>query len=57
MLESIGDFLYLSWYLIRSLFKSREFLERENAELRRQLAELQAEAAQAKIEDDNEIQS
>lgn len=57
MLESIGDFLYLSWYLIRSLFKSREFLERENAELRRQLAELQAEAAQAKIEDDNEIPS
>jgi hypothetical protein len=56
MLRSIGDFFYLSWYFVRALFKSEEFLERENAELRRQLgalkaqveAEQAAEAAKAK---------
>jgi len=50
------DFFYLSWYFVRALFKSEEFLERENAELRRQLeaskaqveAEQPAEAAKAK---------
>ena len=57
MLQSIADFFYLSWYLIRSLFKSRESLERENAELRRQLVALQAEAPQTKIEDEDEGQS
>jgi hypothetical protein len=39
MLRSIGEF-FLSWYFIRALFKSREFLEQENAELRRQLEAL-----------------
>ena len=55
--QSIGDVFSLSWHLIRSLFKSREFLEREIAEMRRQIAALQAEDAQAKIEDDDESQS
>jgi hypothetical protein len=54
MLQSIADFFYLTWYLIRSLFKSRESLERENAEMRRQIAELKAEAEQAKIHDEDE---
>ena len=57
MLQSIADFFYLSWYLIRSLFKSRESLEREIAEMRRQIAELEAEAPQAKIEDEDDGQS
>jgi hypothetical protein len=43
MWRSIGDFFYLSWYFVRALFKSQEFLERENAELRQQLEELKAE--------------
>ena len=57
MLQSIADFFYLSWYLIRSLFKSRESLEREKAEMRRQIAALKAEAAQAKTDDEDERQS
>ena len=55
--QSIGEVFYLSWHLIRPLFKSREFLEQEIAEMRRQIAALQAEDAQAKIEDDDEGQS
>jgi hypothetical protein len=51
MLHSIADFLYLSWNL-RSLFKSRESLERENAEMRRQIAALKAEIEQAEINDE-----
>jgi hypothetical protein len=54
MLQSIVDFFYLTWYLIRSLFKSRESLERENAEMRRQITVLKAEAEQAKIHDEDE---
>ena len=54
MLQSIVDFFYLTWYLIRSLFKSRESLELENAEMRRQIAVLKAEAEQAKIHDEDE---
>ena len=53
-LQSIADFFYSSWYLIRSLFKSRESLEREIAEMRRQIAELEAEAEQAKIDDEDQ---
>ncbi len=53
-LQSIADFFYLSWYLIRSLFKSRESLEREIAEMRRQIAELEGEAAQTEIEDEDQ---
>ena len=54
MLQSIADFFYLTWYLIRSLFKSRESLERENAKMRRQIAVLKGEAEQAKIHDEDE---
>ena len=49
----IADFFYLSWHLIRSLFKSREW-EGEIAEMHRQIAELEAEAEQAKIDDENQ---
>ena len=53
MLQSIADFFYLTWYLIRSLFKSRESLERgERGD--RQIVVLKAEAEQAKIHDENE---
>jgi hypothetical protein len=54
MLHSIAEFFYLSWHLIRSLFKSRESLERENAEMRRQIAALKAEIEQAEIEDEDQ---
>jgi hypothetical protein len=45
LFQSIADFFYLSWHLLRSLFKSQEALEQEIAEMRRQIAELKAEAA------------
>jgi hypothetical protein len=50
MLRPIGDFLYLSCYFLRALFKSRESLERESGELRRQLkaSKAEVEAEQAK---------
>ena len=54
MWQSIADFFYLTWYLIRSLFKSRESLELENAEMRRQIAVLKAEAEQAKMHDEDD---
>lgn len=57
MLQSIADFFCLIWYLIRALFMSRESLEREIAEMRRQIAALEAEAARAKIEHEDEGQS
>jgi hypothetical protein len=57
MLHSIADFFYLSWHLIGSLFKSRESLERENAEMRRQIAALKAEIEQAEISDEDEGQA
>ena len=50
---SIGDFVYL----ICALFRSGESLEQENAELRRQIAALEAEAAQAKTADEDGNQS
>src|SRR5215471_3714784 len=50
-LQSIADFFYLSWHLLRSLFMSQEALEQEIAEMRRQIAELKAEAAQADNEE------
>ena len=50
--QSIADF----FYLIRALFMSRESLERENVEMRRRIATIEAEAAQANIEDDDEFQ-
>jgi hypothetical protein len=46
LFQSIADFFYLSWHLLRSLFMSQEGLEKEIAEMRRQTAELKAEAAQ-----------
>ena len=45
LLDSIADLFRLSWHLVRVLFMSQEALERENAEMRRQIAELKAEAA------------
>jgi hypothetical protein len=57
MLHSIADFFYLSWHFIGSLFKSRESLERENAEMRRQIAVLKAEGAQAKSDGEHQGQS
>src|SRR5215831_19215862 len=53
LFQSIADFFYLSWHLLRSLFMSQEALEKENAEMRRQIAELKAEAAQPTNEDDS----
>jgi hypothetical protein len=51
LFHSIADFFYLSWHLLRALFMSQEALEWENAEMRRQIAELKAEAARADGED------
>src|SRR5262249_10839821 len=51
LFQSIADFFYLSWHLLRSLFRAQEALEREIAERRRQIAELKAEAARADGED------
>ena len=50
LLDSIADLFRLSWHLLRSLFMSQEALEQENAEMRRQIAELKAEAARADSE-------
>ena len=47
LIQSIADFFYLSWHLLRSLFMSQEALERELAEMRQQIAELRAEAERA----------
>jgi hypothetical protein len=57
MPHSIADFFYLSWHLSRSLFKSRESLERENPEMRRQIAALKAEIEQAEISDEDDGQA
>ncbi len=54
MFQSIVDFCRLIWHSIRALFMSRESLERETGEMRRQIAVLEAEAAQAKAEDEDE---
>jgi hypothetical protein len=53
LLDSIADLFRLSWDLLRSLFMSQEALEQEIAEMRRQIAELKAEAARADSEDKN----
>src|SRR6516225_11704824 len=37
LFQSIADFFYLSWHLLRSLFMSQEALEREIAEMRQQI--------------------
>jgi hypothetical protein len=50
LLDSIADLFRLSWHLLRSLFKSQEALEQENAEMRRQIDELKAEAARTDSE-------
>ena len=55
--QSIADFFSLSWHLLRSLFMSQEALEREIAEMRRQIAELTADAAQADKEDKDAARS
>ena len=51
LFQSIADFFSLSWHLLRSLFMSQEAVEREIAEMRRQIAELKAEAARDDGED------
>ena len=51
LFQSIADFFSLSWHLLRSLFMSQEAVEREIVEMRRQIAELKAEAALADGED------
>ena len=51
LFQSVTDFFYLSWHLLRSLFMSQGALEQEIAEMRRQIAELKAEAVQADKED------
>jgi hypothetical protein len=56
LFQSIADFFYLSWHLLRSLIMSQEALEKEIAEMCRQIAELKAEAA-ADIEDDSAARS
>ena len=53
MLRTIAAFCCLIWHLIRALFMSRESLERENAEMRRQIAALEAAATQGKTEDED----
>jgi hypothetical protein len=42
LFQSIADFFYLSWHLLRSLFTSQEALRREIAEMRRQIADLES---------------
>jgi len=54
MFQSSVDFCLLTSHSIRALFMSRESLERATAEMRRQIAVLEAEAAQAKAEDEDE---
>jgi hypothetical protein len=51
LFESIADSFSLSWHLLRSLFMSQEAVEREIAQMRRQIAELKVEAARADGED------
>ena len=51
LFQSIADFFYLSWHLLRSLFMSQEAMEQEIAEMRRQIAEWKAEAERADGED------
>jgi hypothetical protein len=55
MIESIADFFRLAFHVIRSLFRSRESLERKIAEMRGQIAGL--EASQTKIEHEDDDQS
>src|SRR5215470_16075550 len=57
LFQSISDFFYLRWHLLRSLFISQEALEKENAEMRRQIAELKAKGAQDDNEDDSAARS
>jgi len=57
LIQSIADFFYLSWHLLRSLFMSQEALEREIAEMRQQIAELKAEAERADSENKEAGQS
>jgi len=57
LFQSIEDFFFLSWHLLRSLFMSQEALEREIAEMRQQIAELKAEAERADSEDKDGGQS
>jgi hypothetical protein len=44
LFQSIADFFYLNWRLLRSLFLSQEALEREIVRMRRQITKLKAEA-------------
>ena len=51
LFQSIAAFFSLSWHLLRALFMSQEAVEQEIAEMRRQIAEMKAEAARADGED------
>jgi hypothetical protein len=51
LFQSIADFFYLGWHLLCSLFMSQQALEREIAQMRRQIGELKAEAARANGKD------
>jgi hypothetical protein len=57
LFQAIADFFYLSWHLLRSLFMSQEALEREIAEMRQQIAELNAEAERADSENKEAVLS
>jgi hypothetical protein len=57
LFQSIADFFYLSWHLLRSLFMSQEALEREIMQMRQQIAELKAEAARANGEEKDATRS
>ena len=54
LFQSVADFFYLSWHLLRSLFMSQEALEREIAEMCRRIAELEADVEQSKIADEDQ---
>jgi hypothetical protein len=45
LFQSIADFFYLSWHLLRSFLMPQEALEQEIPEVPRQIAEFRAEAA------------
>ena len=57
LFQSITDFFYLSWHLLRSLLMSQEALEREIAKMRQQIAEVKAEAERANSENKEAGQS
>jgi hypothetical protein len=57
LFQSIADLFRLSWHLLRSLFMSQEAVEQEIVEMRRQIAELKAEAAHTDSKDKDTARS